>query len=421
MVDLKSERRRLKCLFALFLAGALVFPVCGAGARYKERPKRHFLSWESLRRPEDYRRLKDYTKSLRRFSLSRRRVVKLKKSSFWNLRPYQFSTPLVDGDRLYVGVDAGFFYAVRTSLPSKIWTFQTEGAVQGQAAADKGDVFITDCKGFVYDIDADSGKERWRSKLDTSIMATPLVVGDRLYVVTMSGRLYAIDRSSGVELWHTSSEERSFGFSVRRSAAPVRINGMILVGTSSGYLIAYRENDGSVAWLKQFGNMQDQLYDIDSKPLFIGDKLFVSTAGGALFCLDSGSGRAIWEIDAGGSNDLLYHEGKLYASGGNTLTSLDPDTGRIFWQQELNEPALSSPAGGDHYVAVAATTDKLYLVDSDTGDILFERYIRKGSFGDPVVAGELLYVLSNSGRMFAFKVKELKPKKSRLADRGDAR
>jgi len=405
----------MKHLLVLVLVLITVFPVCEAMARYKEKPKRHFLSWESLRRPEQFRRFKGQSRSNRRFSLSRRRVVKLKKTTLWNIRPYQFSTPLVDGNRLYIGVDAGFFYAVDTVLPSKVWTHRTEGPVQGKAALDDGEVFVTDCKAIVYALDAANGREKWRARLDTSIMATPLVVSDRVYVVTMSGRLYALDRMTGVEIWHTEANERSFGFSVRRSAAPVMRDGLIYVGTSSGFLIAYHAENGNVAWLKQLGNRQNQLYDVDSRPLFIGDKLYVTTAGGKLSCLDSNSGRVVWEVDAGGSNDPLYHEGKLYVTGGDTLTSLDPVTGRIFWQQELDEPGLSSPAGGKDYVAVAATTDKLYLIDSDTGDVVFERYIRKGTFGDLAIVGDILYVLSNTGRLFGFKVKELSPRKSRVA------
>ena len=243
-------------------------------------------------------------------------------------------------------------------------------------------------------------------QLDTSIIAKPLIDNDRLYIVTMSGRLYALDRHSGVEFWHTNSHERNFGFSVRRSAMPIIKDGLIYVGTSSGTLIAYHKNSGGVAWVRQIGDRREQVYDIDGKPVFIGDRLYVTSADGRLTCLDSNTGRVLWHVGAGGANDPLYYNGKLYVTGGGTLSCVDPDGGYVLWQQDLDEPGLSSPAAGDNYIAVASTKDRLFLVDSETGDIAFTRYIRKGSFGDPVVVGDMLYILSNSGRLFTFKVTE---------------
>lgn len=414
MVDRKPSHRWLKITLSVLLA-VFLFPMGDAFARYRERPKRHFLSWESRQRPDQYRRLKSYTKSNRRFDLDRRRVVNLKKTTFWNVRPYQFSTPVIVGDRIYVGVDAGYFYAIDAKLSRKLWTFETEGAVQAAAAADETGVFVGDCKANVYAMAAETGSELWRAKLDTTIMAAPLISGNRVYVSTMSGRLYALDRATGGELWHTDANERSFGFSVRRQASPVLYNGMVLVGSSSGLLVAFRENDGQAAWAKQLGDKRSQLFDVDSKPLLIDNRLYVTTADGNLTCIDVGNGDVLWEADAGGVNDPLYHEGRVYVSDGGVLSAVDAVNGHMIWQQEFDEPALSSPAGGLHYISVAATTDKLYIVDSETGDVLFERYIRKGSYGDPVIVGDMLYVLSNSGRLFTFKVIEKAPRKERLA------
>jgi outer membrane protein assembly factor BamB len=410
-----TEFQRL--IVAAAVAAAVVFSAipAWAGGRYKERPKHHFLSYESLKRPEDYRKLKKYQISDRRFNISKRGVVKLKKSSFWNFRPYQFSTPLVKPDKIYVGVDAGVFYGIDIARMRKLWSYETEGAVQAKAAAEGQDVFVGDCKGFIYSLDADKGTERWKVKLDTSVMAAPLVDGIKVYVATMSGRLYALDRATGVEVWHTDSGERDFGFTVRRQADPVMYNGNVFVGTSSGLIAAYNAASGNIVWARQIGDRMGLVADIDSTPLMLGDTMYLGTADGGLASIDMSSGGIIWQVGAGGTSDVAYYEGRLYSSGGDVLTAVDPATGNFIWQQEFDDPGLSSPFPGQKYLAIASTEDRLYLVDSDTGDVLLERYIRKGSYGDPVVVGDMLYILSNSGRLFAFKVKELPPRKKRKA------
>jgi outer membrane protein assembly factor BamB len=126
-------------------------------------------------------------------------------------------------------------------------------------------------------------------------------------------------------------------------------------------------------------------------------------------------GEILWGVPAGGANDLLYHDGVLYASGAGMLAAIDPATGSKFWEQNLDTPGISSPAGGKGYIAVVSTQDKLYLVDQYNGDIVFERYVRRGSFGDPFILGDELFVVANTSRLFSFYVheKEKKVKKQK--------
>ncbi|MFH0800215.1 MAG: PQQ-binding-like beta-propeller repeat protein [Pseudomonadota bacterium] len=403
-------KRLLSIIAAAAVGLSFIFPA-SAG---RTRPKRHFLSWESSKRPEQYRRvMKKRVAQQRRFKVSRENTTRLQKSSFWNRQPYQFSTPLIDGERIFVGADAGAFYAFDAARIKRLWKFKTEGPVNGKAAAADGTVYFGDSKAFVYALNEENGEERWRVRLDSEVLATPLVQGARLYVCDMSGRLYALDRQSGGEIWHTEQSDRGSGFSVRRASSPAAGDGSVVVGSAGGTVIAYRESDGSVRWARQIGDKQSQIYDIDTKPLIEGGRIFVSSADGQMKALDPATGQVLWTADAGGVNDILFRDGRLYASGGGVLSAVDPATGDIFWQQDLETPEISSPVAGEHFIAVASTVDKVYLIDSDTGDIIYERFVGKGSFGDPLVVADRLYLLANKSLLFEFKVKELPPRKRR--------
>lgn len=403
--------RRLFCVFVLICFCA---PFVSGTAFARQKPKTHFLSWESLRRPEEYRRMMRTTPSPRRFKVTRERVAFLKKTSFWNRRPYQFASPVVDGGKIFVGVDAGRFYSIDARMEEVLWEFKPEGPVHGKAAVSDGAVYFGDTKAFVYALDSETGQEKWRARLDTEILAAPLVAGDRVFVTDMSGRLYALDKNSGVEAWHTNPNDKNIGFSVRRSAAPVQTGGgLILSGSPSGLVVAYRASDGQIAWVRQLGDRQSRIYDVDSAPLVVGDKAYVASADGGTFCLESGTGRVVWSQGAGGANDIILHDGKIYASGGGVLSALDPETGDIFWQQDLETPEVSSPVAGEHHIGVVSTLDKFYVIDTETGDIGYDRYVGKGAFGDPVISGDFLYILSNKGKLYSFKIRELPPKKQR--------
>lgn len=413
-VSLRVKGLKFRRVLVIFALLCLCSPFIVGTVFAREKPKTHFLSWESHKRPEEYRRLmKNTTAAPRRFKVTRERVASLKKTSFWNRRPYQFATPALDGGKLFVGVDVGVFYAIDAKMEKDLWEFKPEGPVHAKAAVSDGVVYFGDTKAFVYALDGETGQEKWRAKLDTEILAAPLVAGSHVYVTDMSGRLYALDRSSGVEVWHTNPNDKGIGFSVRRAASPVEAGGLILLGTSSGLVVAYRVSDGAVAWVRQLGDRQSQIYDVDSTPLIIGDKAYVASADGETFCLESQTGRVVWNAEAGGANDIIFHDGKIYASGGGVLSALDPVTGDIFWQQDIETPEISSPVARDHHIGIVSTVDKFYVIDTETGDIGYDRFVAKGAFGDPVISDDFLYILTNKGKLYSFKIRELPPKKQR--------
>ncbi len=337
-------------------------------------------------------------------------AVKLKKSSFWNKKPFQFSTPLVTDSMLFIGVDAGVFYGIKADKMKKAWQYKTAGPVQSKAAVDGETVYFGDADGFAYALSSTDGKEIWKTQLDSAILAAPLIIGDRIYFVTESARLYALNRGSGEELMRTEPLEKSMGFSVRRASNPVYTNGLIIFGAATGALLAYREN-GNLVWVKQLGERQEIVSDLDSQPLVQGGNVFVTTADKRVFCVNAATGNIVWaSAEAGGPNDLAISGDKLFAAGGGVLSALTVSEGGKLWEQDFETPEISSPAVYEKIVAVVSTNEKLFLVDSDNGDIIFMRFVKKGSFGDPVFSDNRLYIISNTGLLYGFSVKEKAPK-----------
>ncbi len=398
---------------AVALSLALSAGAGGAAFAAKSKPDRGVTSQESRNLPSKYARQKYRSPAAKSIRASRDSVEKLKKSSFWNKRPYQFASPLLVEGLVYVGCDAGFFYGIDAGREKKLWKFKTRGPVHSRAAFADGTVYFGDTEGDVYALDAATGEKKWSATLDSEILATPLILGPTLYVATMSGRLYAIERLSGGEQWHTASDEREFGFSVREASSPIEVNGMIIVGTSTGELKAMRASDGGVVWDAQLGSLQAQVYDVDSTPLYVNGRLFAATADGRLFSLDPQSGKVLWDSRAGGNGDLTFRDGRLYSTGKGSLYSIDPESGMTVWQQDFETGEISSPAAGDGFVAVVSTREKFSIVESTSGDVAYERYVGKGSYGDPVISGNMVYLLDNTGRLYAFKVRKVEPKPER--------
>jgi outer membrane protein assembly factor BamB len=417
MADRKWFYLRLIGAVAVFLFTSVVIfseGIIATGKAYAaQRYNPHVLSWESLKSPESLKRWQKYRQSDRRLAVSKAGVIKLKKSSFFNTKPFQFSTPTYADSMIFVGVDAGVFYGIRADHLKKMWKYKTEGPVQAASSVEDNVVYFGDIKGHAYALSTSDGGEIWKTTLDAPILVAPLLLHDRVYFATDSGRLIALNKTSGEEIWHTDPIEKSVGFAIKGASSPVSSNGVILFGTSTGILVAYREN-GDLAWVKQLAERQGMFTDLDSKPLIVDGRIYVDSADQKVFCLDQNRGSVLWSTsEIGGANNLFLDSNRLYATGAGVLASVDATNGNIIWKQDFETPEVSAPAVNQGIVAVVSTKDKLYLVDDQTGDILFDRYVKGGSFGDPIFIDNHLYLISNTGRLYSFVVREKPPKKTK--------
>ncbi len=379
-------------------------------AEGKEGPRRHFTSQESHLRREKIKSWKKLKRSERFVQVKKQKVIKLKKSSFWNRKPFQFSTPCISGNKLFVGVDAQIFYALDAENFHKIWEYKTMGPIQSQPVVSEDVVYFGDADGIAYALNASNGSELWKVNLGSPIYTVPLPIQDRIYFTTDSSQLFAIQKSTGSILWKTEPLSNPLGFSVKRGSSPILSGNLIFFGNSQGMLMAYTL-DGNLFWARQLSDRQSMISDLDSRPLLHGNCIYAATADKNLFCVEPKNGNILWNISGkGGVNDIALSQEFLFVSNNGVISKIDAANGTIFWEQDLETPEISSPAISNGIIAVISTKDKFYLIDADTGDIIYDRFIRGGSFGDPLFIGDTLYILSNSSRLYAFKIKEKQQK-----------
>ncbi|MFH1873947.1 MAG: PQQ-binding-like beta-propeller repeat protein [Pseudomonadota bacterium] len=379
------------------------------------KSSQHLTSHDSIIYRDSSSKWRKLQQTDRRIKVDKLDVIRLKKTSFWSSKPFQFAIPIADDSMIFVGVDAGVFYGIDVKKTKKVWNYKTHGPIQAQAAVKDEVVYFGDIDGYVYALNTKDGKEIWKQVLGDPILAEPLVDQERVYFVTNSSRLFCLNKTNGQEIWHTDAYDNNIGFRVRRGSSPVLYQNMILFGNARGMLMAYR-TDGSLGWVKQLGDRTALVSDLDTRPIITKDCIYVATADRHVFCLDPDqNGQVRWMLDdVGGVNDLLLTQDTLYISGDSVLAAATPAQGHLLWEQDLEVPGISSPAIGANVLAVAATKGRFYLVDPLNGDIVFSRYIRGGgSFSDPLFVDDKLVLLSNSGRLYFFKIKEKPPKKKK--------
>jgi polyvinyl alcohol dehydrogenase (cytochrome) len=167
-----------------------------------------------------------------------------------------YGQPTPVGDRLFVGVDTGYVYALNTATGCVHWSFQALAGVR--TAVSVGPVpgregrfaaYFGDMRANVYAVDADTGEQLWTVRVDdhplARITGTPKLHGGRLYVpvssfeegsagtlsyqcCTFRGSLVALDIATGRQVWKT--------YTIADAARPTRKNskGTQLWGPAGG-------------------------------------------------------------------------------------------------------------------------------------------------------------------------------------------
>ena len=332
-------------------------------------------------------------------------VVKLKQNSFFNRKPYQFAKPVVDGDKIFVGVQRGFFYGIDAKRGKKLWVYRTQGPIYASARVEGDIVYFSDFKGTVYALNKETGKLIWISKVDGEVMSAPLLLEDKIYVVTLARELAQLDRATGNILWQTSQPFRERGFSIVGAADPVFAEGRILAGFSDGSFAAFNPANGDMIWSKQLGERSAEFRDVDGTVLLAGGLAYVSSAEGRMFALNPKTGEIVWEAPFGGVNDAALADDLLYVTAGGVVYCVKAASGEQIWEQALDIPGISSPALYDKWLAVVATKGKIYFVDRINGDVLYGYYVKGGSYSSPIMVENRLYLLSNASRLYAFQYK----------------
>lgn len=237
---------------------------------------------------------------------------------------YFVGSPLVDGERVYVGAPDGSLVALRAEDGRLLWRAKTGGPIratpvlvgdvvaigsfdgrlhgfgagdgkrrwsftakgnpdfprgefQGSAVAVDGDLVVGSRDYRIYRIDGRSGRLVWEVDDGSWVIARPALAAGWLYVgASDSHMVRAIDPGTGAGRWSTNVGANVFGDVLLRDDLVIVATTEIYSRADRGYLIALDQRTGAERWrIKTRGNVR-------STPLAHGDDLVVGTESGTL-------------------------------------------------------------------------------------------------------------------------------------------
>lgn len=326
------------------------------------------------------------------------------------------STPLVHGNKIYVGSGDNFLYALDTA-GKLLWKFKADGPIHSSPAMLKNTVYFNTRKNSLYAIDAGNGKLKWQQQLGADLpyewafdyyVSSPLIAGESVYTGSGDGNLYAVNATNGNVQW-------KFNAGSRIRSTPALFDNKIYFGDCSGKLYALDKSTGKQLW--QFAingdTMRNENFGFDRKaiiasPAIAANTVVIGGRDGFLYGIDAASGNKKWQYDYQVSwiissvaiKDTIVVTG---TSDGRFINALNLHTGKELWRFAVSAPVWASPAIVGDKVFEAVNDGLVYCLDLYTGKEAWRFRTDERLFSSPVPANGNLYFGNDEGLLFCLR------------------
>lgn len=334
------------------------------------------------------------------------------------------ATPVVAGGRLFVMDTTATVrsFDAKTGSPGWSTRMAKEGekskvAFGGGVSAADGRVYAASGYGIAAAFDAATGAQVWRVDLGMPLRGAPSIEGDRVYVLAQDNQLFALSTADGKTLWDSSGTVEQTG--LLGAGAPAVAQETAVVGFSSGELNALRVENGRVVWqdaLARTGRSTAlaALADIDASPVIDRGRVFAIGHGGRMAALEIATGQRVWERNlAGTSTPWVAGDFVFAVTIEGELVAVTRGEGKVKWVSQLpkwrdeedKKGAIhwSGPVLAGDRLLLTGTNGRLVAVSPYNGEILNQTEIDGVVYLPPIVADGMLYVLTDEGRLTAFR------------------
>lgn len=280
------------------------------------------------------------------------------------------SAPMLVGDIIYRGSDAGLMQAFDARSGEIIWTFETTGTVRRKGiwstpAIHDGFLYFGAYNGVLYCLDAKTGAEVWSQSCCEWIGSSPVVVPKhgRLYVgleyarPRAQGSMAAFDLRTGDKGWEVETKKLQHG-----SAAYFEAADLLIWGSADHEMVACNAKFGDKRWT--FATRRSVKYApaIDEQRELAAFASFDKS----IYLVNARTGEKLGEWPTGEIcyTTPLFAAGRLFCgSGDRHLYVIDVDTRNLVAKLDLRARVYSSPRLIDGRVVVGTTGGRVIEID----------------------------------------------------------
>jgi outer membrane protein assembly factor BamB/formylglycine-generating enzyme required for sulfatase activity len=309
-----------------------------------------------------------------------------------------------------------------TSMPRVTWRFDAGGPVRSSPVVVDGLVYVGSNAGRFYALAVEDGRKEWEIQTDGPVTGSATIVDDTVYFVSEAGTLYAVDRLTGSITFETRITDN------RPAGTPAVIGDLVLIptGTSGGSvqilmgagpIVGVDRKTGQITWKGPAAAQGFAAPAVDDTTIYTA--LAVNQSG----AIDLSSRRPRWQYWPGGQDRqwvnpiLLENHVIVIGSITGSVNLLDRASGRRVWRQFLwpNQVAinnggrpgyeiLAAPAAAEGMIIVPGNDGAVYGFGAGSGERLWIYPANGPVHSAPMIAGQLAYFGDNSGMLHAVNI-----------------
>ncbi len=370
-----------------------------------------------------------------------------------------FTSPRISGANVVFGATNGVLYCVDLATMQREWVFENKypmffpptvgtsriltasGVMFFQAVTEASEDFSSFLTGMpslkskrhIYDggviacVDKESGVFRWEH--ESHFPSQPVIVGDKVVyggldvigVLNLAdgkpvwekseqggdanARYYTIAGADSEKVWTMAMPTKLTGSGTRRE--PFRLEqdgGAVLECVSLDIASLKRSGKLTPLWSIAVPSSRSKAALAGTLLMSANHKFCYGTTAREVFAADAEAGKLLWhhEIFTKGeyAGTTVIGDQFLYCTtSDNEMIAISRQDGSVAWTFKNATAPLSVPLVSEGIVYVGSMDTHVYALDARTGQLIWKYETNGKVCGEPYIAGDKLYVMSDDGKL----------------------
>ncbi len=313
---------------------------------------------------------------------------------------------------LYTADSAGNLVALQAQNGQSLWHQNIGYSVTSGPVSHNGLVAVTSANGQISVFNAQNGSPLWQSKLSGFAYAKPAINDQFVMAKSIDGHVYFFNSQNGALLWQYSHNEPSFVES--GDSSPILVNNIAVLGFSDGRLVTLNPITQKLLWELPIAmpmSLQEtaQMVGIVADPIVVNKTIYAVTYQGNLAAVDLMSGKTVWSRPLSSYQDFTSAGNMLYLSDANShVYAINRLNGAVVWHQDqLDSRGLTAPVlmPAANAIVVGDMLGYLHFLSAQDGHFIARVQVARSAISaKPVINGNVVYVLTRTGTVTAYKI-----------------
>lgn len=289
-----------------------------------------------------------------------------------------YSSPVVSGNKVYVGDDLGVLSCFTLNDGKLLWQFASKSRILGTPAVHKNVVVFGSTDHYIYGVNAVTGELNWKIEAGAAVIGAVTIENNRAYVGSSDHMFRCIDIKKGTVIWQYADVE---GYVETK---PLIYDNKVIFGAWDSYMYALNKKNGNLKWKWNNGNERMHFSPAAVWPVAAHGKIFFSAPDRILTALHAKNGITAWRTSESMVREtigLSVDKKRIYSKtmqDSVVCYSALSDEPRKIWSVNVGygyDHAPSMPVEKENVVFGCTKNGLIFALDAFTGNILWKHKI----------------------------------------------